>query len=251
MALAPKKYQGIYTKTGSRADTIDANKIAALKDLWDKDVASGRNVGMLDDPHLGPVLYQMQQMQEELDEIRRHVVADVVGATGPQGPAGNNGSNGSNGSDGSDGSDGNTGSRGPAGAAGSAGVAGVDAGIYSNKGVDYVSLPLSSINAGDYPVMFGPSGVNSSNRSGRMFVTWAGLAGRRVDAVHVTCTSSARGSITAYRLAGGSAASLGNGDNNRPNNITPWVCAIAEQLVIMINLGSTSNKVSSIVLTLA
>ena len=224
MALAPKKYQGIYTKTGSRADTIDANKIAALKDLWDKDVASGRNVGMLDDPHLGPVLYQMQQMQEELDEIRRHVVADVVGATGP---------------------------RGPAGAAGSAGAAGVDAGIYSNGGVDYVSLPLSSINADNYPVVFGPGGVNNSHRSGRMFVTWAGLAGRRVDAVHVTCTSTARGSVTAYRLAGGNVTSLGNGDNNRPNNITPWTCAIGEQLVLMINLGSTSNKVSSIVLTLA
>tara|TARA_B100000768_G_scaffold180389_1_gene200223 strand:+ start:31016 stop:31744 length:729 start_codon:yes stop_codon:yes gene_type:complete len=242
MALNNKKYQGIYTKTGGRADTINAAKISQLKDLWDKDVASGRNVVMLDDPHLGPILYQMQQMQEEFDEIRRHVVDDVVGATGPQGPAGNNGSNGSNG---------NTGARGPAGAAGSAGAAGVDAGIYSNRGVDFVSLPLSSINGDNVPVAFSPAGVTSTTNSGRMFVTWAGLSGRRVDAVHVTSTSTTRGSITAYRLAGGNATSLGNGDNNRPNNITPWTCAIAEQLVIMINLGSTSNRVTSVVLTLA
>ena len=111
MALADKKYEGFYTTSGSDADKIDSNKLAHIKDLWDKDVASGRNVTMLDDPHIGPLLYQLQQMQDELDEIRRHVVNDVVGqtgATGPQGPTG---------AAGAAGAKGDTGSTGPAGPA--------------------------------------------------------------------------------------------------------------------------------------
>ena len=226
----------------------DSTKLAKISQSFD----DGKHLALDVYESEAALLYQIQELTDEVKEIYRYLGSEVgdgakgdvgnTGPQGPQGPAGNNGSNGSNGS---------TGSRGPAGAAGSAGAAGVDAGIYSNRGVDYVSLPLSSINADNYPVVFSPGGVNSSHRSGRMLVTWAGLAGRKVNAVHVTCTSTARGSITAYRLAGGNAASLGNGDNNRPTNITPWVCAIAEQLVIMINLGSTSNKVSSIVLTLA
>jgi len=231
MALGNKKGGTIHNKTGDAK-----NRLKAKYDAGDHTVLENY-------PAEAAVLYQMQQMSEDIDELRRYLTSEVGdGAQGPQGPAGNNGSNGSNGS---------TGARGPAGATGSAGAAGVDAGLYSNRGVDYISLPLSSINADGSPVVFDPAGVASSSRSGRMYATWAGLAGRRVDAVHVICTSTVRGSITAYKLSGGSAASLGNGDNNRPNNITPWTCTIGEQLVIMINLGSTSNKVSSIVLTLA
>jgi hypothetical protein len=88
MALADKKYEGFYTTSGSDADNIDSHKLAHIKDLWDKDVASGRNVVMLEDPHIGPLLYQLQQMQDELDEIRRHIVNDVVGQVGATGPAG-------------------------------------------------------------------------------------------------------------------------------------------------------------------
>jgi len=120
MALANKKYEKFYTTSGSDADKIDSNKLAHIKDLWDKDVASGRNVIMLDDPHIGPLLYQLQQMQDELDEIRRHVVNDVVGqqgATGSQGPAGNNGAKGDKGDTGNAGAKGSTGSTGPAGPA--------------------------------------------------------------------------------------------------------------------------------------
>ena len=100
MALADKKYQKFYSTSGSDADKIDSNKLAYIKDLWDKDVASGRNVVMLEDPHIGPLLYQLQQMQDEFDSIRDHIVNDVVGQQGPAGP---------------------TGPQGPAGAAGAAG----------------------------------------------------------------------------------------------------------------------------------
>ena len=103
MALADKKHERFFSTTGSDADKVSSSKLAEVKDLWDKDVASGSNLSLLNDPNLGPLIYQMQQMQDELDELRRHIVNDVVGqqgatgATGPQGPARNNGSDGADG----------------------------------------------------------------------------------------------------------------------------------------------------------
>lgn len=120
MALADKKYEKFYSTSGSGVDKIDTNKLAKIKDLWDKDVASGRNITMLEDPHIGPLLYQLQQMQDEFDSLRDHIVNDVVGqqgATGPQGPAGNNGAKGDKGATGNAGARGSTGSTGPAGPA--------------------------------------------------------------------------------------------------------------------------------------
>lgn len=139
MALNNKKYQGIYTKTGGRADTISATKIAQMKDLWDKDVASGRNVVMLDDPHLGPILYQLQQMQEEFDSLRDHLVNDVVGQQGATGPQGPQGSAGSNGAKGDKGDTGNTGARGSTGSTGPTGPAQTDP-----SQLDGSRLPTSS-----------------------------------------------------------------------------------------------------------
>jgi hypothetical protein len=142
MALNNKKYQGIYTKTGGRADTISATKIAHMKDLWDKDVASGRNIVMLDDPHLGPILYQLQQMQDEFDSLRDHLLNDVVGqqgATGPQGPQGPTGSAGAAGAKGDKGNTGNTGARGSAGSTGPQGPAQTDP-----SQLDGSRLPTSS-----------------------------------------------------------------------------------------------------------
>lgn len=118
MALADKKYQKFYSTSGSDADKIDSNKLAYIKDLWDKDVASGRNVVMLDDPHIGPLLYQLQQMQDEFDSIRDHIVNDVVGQqgpTGPTGPQGPAGAAGAAGAKGDKGDKGDTGATGPAG----------------------------------------------------------------------------------------------------------------------------------------
>lgn len=123
MALADKKYERIFSTTGSDSDKIDNSKFARIKSKFD-------NNEYLDDEvsfeTLGALLYQIQKMQDELDEIRRHVVNDVVGsqgpqgATGPQGPAGAKGDTGdagargatgaagANGRDGSNGRDGTT-----------------------------------------------------------------------------------------------------------------------------------------------
>ena len=103
MALADKKYERLFSTTGSDADKIDNNKFTRIKAKFD-------NNEYLDDEDnfetLAPVLYQIQKMQDELDEIRRHVVNDIVGqqgpagAQGPQGPAGSNGAAGANGANG-------------------------------------------------------------------------------------------------------------------------------------------------------
>ena len=137
MALDAKKYTRFYSTSGTSADKVANAKLLEVKDLWDKDVSTGNNLNLLNDRFLGPIVYQMQQVQDDLDEIRRHITSYVVGqrgatgatgATGPQGPAGNNGSNGSNGSDGAAGADGKAGAAGPAG-----GVYGSDLKILPNQ----------------------------------------------------------------------------------------------------------------------
>ena len=78
MALANKKHEAFYTTTGSNADKVSTSKLAEVKDLWDKDVANGGNLNVLNDPNLGPLLYQMQQMQDELDELRRYITSNEI-----------------------------------------------------------------------------------------------------------------------------------------------------------------------------
>ena len=76
MALASQKSENFYTTSGSDADLLSATKLAYIKDLWDKDSASGRNITtMIGDPHLGPILYALQQMQDEIIELRRYIVS--------------------------------------------------------------------------------------------------------------------------------------------------------------------------------
>ena len=78
MALANKKHESFYTTSGSDADKISSSKLAEVKDLWDKDVADGSNLVLLDHPLLGPLMYQMQQMQDELDELRRYITSNEI-----------------------------------------------------------------------------------------------------------------------------------------------------------------------------
>ena len=78
MALATKKHERFFSTTGSSADKVSTSKLAEVKDLWDKDVANGNNLTLLNDPTLGPLLYQMQQMQDELDELRRYITSSEL-----------------------------------------------------------------------------------------------------------------------------------------------------------------------------
>ncbi len=78
MALANKKHERFFSTKGSDADKVSTSKLAEVKDLWDKDVANGGNLNVLNDPNLGPLLYQMQQMQDELDELRRYITSSEI-----------------------------------------------------------------------------------------------------------------------------------------------------------------------------
>tara|TARA_R100000951_G_scaffold27457_2_gene23362 strand:- start:3845 stop:4573 length:729 start_codon:yes stop_codon:yes gene_type:complete len=100
MALANKKYSALHNRTGDAKTALkakfDEGHINTLLDLADNET----------NPEFGALIYQLQEMQEEFDEIRRHIVNDVVGqqgpagAQGPQGPAGSNGAAGANGANG-------------------------------------------------------------------------------------------------------------------------------------------------------
>jgi len=109
MALADKKYERLFSTTGSDDDKIDNDKFTRIKAKFDN------NEYLEDEDNfetLAPVLYQIQKMQDELDEIRRHVVNDIVGT---QGPKGDTGSAGAAGAKGDKGDKGDTGATGPAG----------------------------------------------------------------------------------------------------------------------------------------
>tara|TARA_R110002167_G_scaffold158730_2_gene354004 strand:- start:2318 stop:2974 length:657 start_codon:yes stop_codon:yes gene_type:complete len=83
MALRSKKGGTIHDKTGD-----EKNRLKAKYD-------AGDHTALENFPAEAAVLYQMQQMSEDIDELRRYLTEEV-----------GNGADGSNGSDGSDGSDG-------------------------------------------------------------------------------------------------------------------------------------------------
>ena len=105
MALADKQYDRIFSTTGSDADKVDSGKLTRMQAKFDN------NEYLEDDDSfetLAPLLYQIQKMQDELDEIRRHVKNDIVGTQGPKGDTGAAGRDGANGRDGTNGKDGTT-----------------------------------------------------------------------------------------------------------------------------------------------
>ena len=109
MALSDKKYVQIHSKTGS-----DKTK---LKDEFDAGHVSRLAGTPEEEPIISALIYQIGLIQEDLDELRRYLTAEVGnGAQGPQGPAGPKGDTGNTGAAGA------TGARGPAGADGADGA---------------------------------------------------------------------------------------------------------------------------------
>ena len=84
MAIASKKHEKFYATTGTGADKIDSTKLTNVEAAWDAEKANGC-AKYIDDPILAPLLFQLQQMQDELDELRRYVTSNemlVVSAIG-------------------------------------------------------------------------------------------------------------------------------------------------------------------------
>jgi len=112
MALLNKRYASVHNKTGDDKEKLKVNfdegHINTLTDLADNGI----------NPEFGALLYQIQLMQDDIDELRRYITAEV--GDGAKGDAGNAGARGATGS---------TGSAGARGAAGAAGSDGSDASV--------------------------------------------------------------------------------------------------------------------------
>ena len=106
MALRDKKNKTIFTKTGSGKDKVDDTKITELETKF----ANGEHIqdrGSF--AQLGIVYLQLQNISEEIDELRRHLKEDVSGGTqGPKGDKGDKGDQGLKGANGKKGDKGDT-----------------------------------------------------------------------------------------------------------------------------------------------
>jgi len=80
MALASKKYERIFSKTGSDADKISTEAFDEIKEDFDQNryLEDAGQFSML-----GPILYQLQQMQDELDALRSEISSNKDKATFP------------------------------------------------------------------------------------------------------------------------------------------------------------------------
>ena len=82
MALSDKKYEKFYNTTGSGSDKVLTAKLTEISDAWDVDKAEGC-AKYLADPILGPLIFQMQQMQDELTALRTEISANKDKVTFP------------------------------------------------------------------------------------------------------------------------------------------------------------------------
>ena len=82
MALTGKKYENFYITTGSGADKVDSAKLTNVTSAWAVEKAEGCKK-YVDDPILSPIVFQLQQMQDELDYLRTEISANKDKTTFP------------------------------------------------------------------------------------------------------------------------------------------------------------------------
>jgi len=82
MALASKKYEKFYETTGTGKDKIDTAKLSIAQTAWATEKANGC-ADYMSDAIFAPIIYQMQQMQDELDELRNEISANKDKTTFP------------------------------------------------------------------------------------------------------------------------------------------------------------------------
>ena len=82
MALASKKYEKFYETTGTGKDKVDAAKRSTAQTAWAIEKAKGC-ADYMADPVLAPLLYQLQQMQDELDALRDEISTNKDKTTFP------------------------------------------------------------------------------------------------------------------------------------------------------------------------
>tara|TARA_B100000902_G_scaffold241086_1_gene228308 strand:+ start:19800 stop:20354 length:555 start_codon:yes stop_codon:yes gene_type:complete len=75
MALTNKKYEKFYKTDGSGNDKITSEKLTFAEDVWDLDRANGMK-DHINNPDFAPLIFQLQQIQDELDYLRTEISAN-------------------------------------------------------------------------------------------------------------------------------------------------------------------------------
>ena len=85
MALSSAKHEKFYETSGSGDDKVEAKVLADVTSAWAFEKAEGCKT-LLGDPMLGPIVYQLQQMQDEIDYLRTEISSnkDKTGITTAQ-----------------------------------------------------------------------------------------------------------------------------------------------------------------------
>ena len=85
MALSSAKHQKFYETSGGGADQVSTKDLADATTAWADSKANGCK-RYLGDPALAPIIYQLQQMQDEIDYLRTEISAnkDKTGITTSQ-----------------------------------------------------------------------------------------------------------------------------------------------------------------------
>ena len=130
MALASRKSGTIHSKTGADKE--------ALKARYD----AGDHTSLEAYPSEAALLYQLQLLKEDIDELRRYLTAEV--GDGAQGATGAAGARGATGAAGPTGATGAQGATGAAGSDGSDGADGADGSTPTITDLDGSSLPTST-----------------------------------------------------------------------------------------------------------
>jgi|5B_taG_2_1085324.scaffolds.fasta_scaffold00061_28 hypothetical protein len=72
MALTGKKYEKFYKTTGGGNDEVPVSKLTKAEEIWDYERGKGMeyHIGL---PEFAPIIFQLQQMQDELDYLRTEI----------------------------------------------------------------------------------------------------------------------------------------------------------------------------------
>ena len=82
MALSTAKHEKFYETSGSGADKVATKNLTDVTAAWAVETAEGCSKYIVD-PILGPLIYQLQQMQDELDYLRTEVSSNKDKANFP------------------------------------------------------------------------------------------------------------------------------------------------------------------------
>ena len=248
MALADKKNKTIFTKTGDGNDKVEPTKVSELETKFtngDHIQDSGSFA------QLGIVYLQLQNVSEELDELRRHLTEDFsggVGGQGPQGPQGVKGDKGDTGATGANGLDGVDGARGADGVAG---------GVYGNEikilptdfmGNDDASLERTVIEDD----IRGKLAVRVDSSSQEIFAAVTIPEGKSVTDYKVYTNSKLTTYINGVNLTTGVMSELASGFSNEIINIkNPYDSTSTNYVAIKVMTTTTSQLIYGAVIIIA